>query len=62
MRSTLEEVISKESQRNGVGHDLILKIIDINIKNDSSDVNEKRLRQKSIRELLEEQVAEGSEA
>lgn len=61
MKSTLEEVIRTESKRNEIDPDLMLEIIDIHIKNDSSDVNEKRVRQKSLRELLEEQLAEGSE-
>jgi len=58
MNSILEEILKSESQKQGVQHDMINKIVQLNILMDSSESSEKRQRQKAINNVLLSHVSE----
>ncbi|MDB2649629.1 hypothetical protein N9Y19_01730 [Porticoccaceae bacterium] len=58
MNSILEEILKSESQKQGVQHDMINKIVQLNISMDSSESSEKRQRQKAINNVLLSHVSE----
>ena len=61
MNSILEEILKSESQKQGVEHAMINKIVQLNISIDSSETSEKRRRQKAINVILESYISEEDE-
>jgi len=61
MNSILEEILKSESQKQGVEHAMINKIVQLNISIDSSETSEKRRRQKAINMILESYISEEDE-